>query len=214
MGEGRCCRCRFPTVAPGSCCRPSDGIYIFPPLPGKKNSSKPNLFVGNSSKTFPDSRKSALEKKKFPVFLDRRQSLWRGNSILWWEVNRREKVEMQRKVSNVPRTTFPGQAEAKFPSLPQLSSLQLGLGKEMFGNLSAPCRQERPRFLCAMPRAAGQQEHSGEVGRPPQLCSWQQEFSAGRGGQLPAGNRSWGVINITGFAKEKKISQRGVLNVP
>lgn len=152
------------------------------------------------------------KKKSFQVFLDGRQNLWIGNSILWWEVNQRKKAEMQRKVSNVPGTTFPGQAEAKFPSLPQLSSLQLSLGKEMFGNLSAPCRQERPRFLCAMPRAAGQQEHLGEAGCLPQLCFQQQEFSTGKGG--PEGNRNWGIINITGFVKEKKRSQQGVLNAP
>lgn len=177
------------------------GFIFFPLFQEKKIHQNQSCLWETAPKHFLTREKVHWKKKKFPVFLDRRQRLWRGNSILWWEVNRREKVEMQRKVSNVPRTTFPGQAEAKFPSLPQLSSLQLSLGKEMFGNLSAPCRQERPRFLCAMPRAAGQQEHSGEAGCPPQLCSWHQEFSAGRGGQLPAGNRSWGVINITGFAK-------------
>lgn len=45
--------------------------FIFSPhiqKKKKKDLSKPNLFVGNDSKTFPDSRKSTLEKKKVSIF--------------------------------------------------------------------------------------------------------------------------------------------------
>lgn len=79
------------------------------------------------------------------------------------EVNQREKVEMQRKVSNVPSATFPDRAEEKFPNLPQLSVLQPGLGKEMCENLNTPCRTGKAPFpLRPCPeQPAGRQRSAG-----------------------------------------------------
>lgn len=53
------------------------GFIFFPLFQEKKKSSKPNLFVGNSSKTFPDSRKSALEKKVSSFFRQEAKALER-----------------------------------------------------------------------------------------------------------------------------------------
>lgn len=142
-------------------------LYFSPSSREKKKKylSKPNLFVGNSSKTFPDSRKSALEKKKksFQVFLMEGKTFGEVTAFCGKRLTKGKRLKCKEIFQMFPEQPFlvkQKHSSQAFPNFLLCSSVWERKCLEISVLL---CRQERPRFLCAMPRAAGQQEHSGEA---------------------------------------------------
>lgn len=170
LGKGTCYQCWFPTVAAGSCSRDQVvGFIFFPFFQGKKK--KKNIYQNQTClwetapKHFLTREKVHWKKKKksFQVFLMEGKTFGEVTTFCGKRLTKGKRLKCKEIFQMFPEQPFLVKQKHSSQAFPNFLLCSSVWERKCLEISMLLCRQERPRFLCAMPRAAGQQEHSGEA---------------------------------------------------